>query len=377
MLPFTAENEIAHIIYRYWSRMMDRWTDKKLWLEFALHGLFWVAVYHLFSYFLGYGGRDVEFVSRFTWFLMPTTVAICYFFYSYLIPKYLLQKRFRLFALYSVYTVIVAIQMIVLSIFYGLVYLMGPVSEDGAPLTRGLPFIIVGVLCVVFIFVFIVLVVEYYRSQQRHDELASKMMQAQLQLRDQELRYLKMQIHPHFLFNSLNTIYGYALTHREEAPDMIMRLSHLLDYILYKIDQRSVPLSQEIGHLEDYISLEQLRFFDTLDIDYQKEITDPNTAIAPMLLIPLVENAFKHGTPKNGKCEIIIRLTDSPDILHLFVKNTYNKNKAKGDGIGLENMKKRLELLYPDRHELSIMADDDYHIVELSITVNENKADAL
>ena len=105
-----------------------------------------------------------------------------------------------------------------------------------------------------------------------------------------------MQIHPHFLFNSLNTIYGFALKKSDDAPEMILKLSNLLDYILYQIEKPQVLLTDEINHLMDYVSLEKMRFHDTLDVTFNIENINESTKIAPMLLLPFIENSFKHGT---------------------------------------------------------------------------------
>ena len=128
-----------------------------------------------------------------------------------LIPNYLLKKKYGLFILYTIYTCILSVFAIVLSVLYGLVYTENLKANDTSPLTKTLPFIVLGVFFVVLIVVSISLIIHSYKSIVTNENLKNKVLQTQLQLKEQELKFLKMQIHPHFLFNSLNTIYGYAL----------------------------------------------------------------------------------------------------------------------------------------------------------------------
>ena len=138
------------------------------------------------------------------------------------------------------------------------------------------------------------------------------MLSTQLQFKDQELSYLKKQIHPHFLFNTLNTIYGLALKQSSHTPEVILKLSNLLDYILYQVDRPRVSLKKEIEHIEEYIELEKIRFQDSLQVEWSTDPVDELIEVAPMLLIPLVENAFKHGDLIDGylKIETSIKLQD-------------------------------------------------------------------
>ena len=179
-----------------------------------------------------------------------------------------------------------------------------------------------------------------------------------------------MQIHPHFLFNSLNTIYGFALKKGDEAPDMILKLSNLLDYILYQIEKPVVLLEEEINHLLDYVSLEKMRFHDTLEVIINNELYDKNIQIAPMLLIPFVENSFKHGVIIDGKLKVDIRISSEDNQLQFLIANSAKSRKIEEFGIGLTNIKKRLEMLYPEAHELKIEQTDTVFKVELAIQTN-------
>jgi len=247
-------------------------------------------------------------------------MTISYFVVYFLVPKYLLKKLYKSFILYTIYTLILSVYAIILSVLFALVYLADLNPENASPITKTLPFIILGVFFVVLIVVTLSLILHNYKSIVKNEDLKNKILQTQLQLKEQELKLLKMQIHPHFLFNSLNTIYGFALKKGEETPKMILKLSNLLDYILYQIEKPSVSLENEIYHLQDYISLEKLRFHDTLQVNLIKESAVENINIAPMMLIPFVENSFKHGAIVNGVLVINI-LIKKIDNRILLLKN--------------------------------------------------------
>ena len=331
------------------------------------HSIFWVVIYYFYAYFLGYGSSNTEYVNLFSSFLMPVTIFISYFLIYYLIPNYLLTKRYKYFILYSVYTFIISVYIIILSILYGLIYSEGYKEVDTEPLTKTLPFIILGVYFVVLIVVSLSLIMHNYNSIVKNESLNSKILNAQLELKEQELKFLKMQIHPHFLFNSLNTIYGFALKKADEAPEMILKLSNLLDYILYQIEKPSVLLQDEVNHLLDYVSLEKMRFHDTLEVKIEKKIENENAQIAPMLLIPFVENAFKHGAIIKGKLKVNMVLETKGDELFFEIGNTSINEANVEKGIGLENIEKRLEMLYPNVHKIDIEESKNSFKVQLII----------
>tara|TARA_R110001583_G_scaffold192694_1_gene359533 strand:- start:4882 stop:5961 length:1080 start_codon:yes stop_codon:yes gene_type:complete len=332
------------------------------------HILFWIVIYYFYAYFLGYGSSNIKYVKLFSGFLMPVTLLISYFLIYYLIPNYLLAKKYKYFILYSVYTFIISVYIIILSILYGLIYSEGYKDVDTAPLTKTLPFIILGVFFVVLIVVSLSLIMHNYNSIVKNESLNSKILTAQLQLKEQELKFLKMQIHPHFLFNSLNTIYGFALKKGDEAPEMILKLSNLLDYILYQIEKPSVLLQDEINHLLDYVSLEKMRFHDTMEVKIEKNIENKNSQIAPMLLIPFVENAFKHGAIVKGKLQVNISLVTKGNELFFEISNTSIKDNNYEKGIGLENIEKRLEMLYPGVHKIELEQHENSFKVQLIIS---------
>ena len=342
----------------------------KLLFRCAIHILFWLVVYFFYNYFLGYGSENIDYVTRFSLFLMPVTIVVSYVFLLYLIPRFLLVNKQGLFILYSIYTLIISYFFISISILYGSILLNHLRVDSSSPLTKTFLFIVLGVYFVVFIAITIGLLMNNYKSLVKNEDLKNKILQTQLQLKEQELKMLKMQIHPHFLFNSLNTIYGFALKKADEAPEMILKLSNLLDYILYQIEKPTVSLENEINHLEDYISLEKLRFHDSLEVSFLKEDKISDIYIAPMLLIPFVENSFKHGAIIDGCLQIAIAVKREKEILIFEVENSVLENTNSTNGIGLENITKRLKMLYPNAYTLEIKQINKLFKVQLTINVN-------
>lgn len=187
-----------------------------------------------------------------------------------------------------------------------------------------------------------------------------------------ELRLLRSQLHPHFLFNTLNNIYALTRKKSDEAPGTVMKLSELLDFMLYRSNTETIPLAQEISFLEDYIALESIRYSNKLSVEFLKNVENGQAPVAPFLLLPLVENAFKHGAGETRQNAFIhIEVTEKNNRLHFNIHNNYEKQE-QNDGkekLGLQNVKRRLELLYPDHH-IEIREQDNNFTVELSINLH-------
>jgi len=208
-----------------------------------------------------------------------------------------------------------------------------------------------------------------FKTLSKNKELENKILETQLQLKDQELQYLKKQIHPHFLFNTLNTIYGFALKQSKNTPDIILKLSNLLDYILYQVNKPKVSLKEEILHVKEYIELEKIRFQDTLKVLFKYDEIAPEIQIAPMLFIPFIENAFKHGSLINGFLHVEIEIALVENELNFSIKNSILNDDMieTNQGIGLKNIKKRLELHYSNNYHLKIENTDNWFSVKLTI----------
>ncbi|PZX54979.1 sensor histidine kinase [Algoriphagus chordae] len=191
------------------------------------------------------------------------------------------------------------------------------------------------------------------------------------------LSFLRSQINPHFLFNALNTLYGAALMENaEKTSDGIQKLGDMMRFMLHENQMDRIPLSREITYLRNYLDLQMLRFKNEANLEVSVQISDDicEGSIAPMLLIPFVENAFKHGISTKNKSWIRINLRCLKGSVHLDVVNSIHPKKAteapkEESGIGLVNVKERLKVQYPDRHNLSIVANDEEHFVHFSVQI--------
>jgi hypothetical protein len=187
-----------------------------------------------------------------------------------------------------------------------------------------------------------------------------------------ELKFLKSQIQPHFFFNTLNNIYSLTLKKSDQAPEVILKLSELMSYMLYESNAPWVPLSKEINYLNNYLAVEQLRFGQRLSINFTQEGTGGETNIPPMILILFIENSFKHGVRNSiSKIHIDISLRVADGYLYFRVENPAAEEEAivENNGIGLRNARRRLELLYGTNYQLDIRDDHKTFIVSLKIPV--------
>ncbi len=338
------------------------------------HILVWFLVWFFFRSFFSVGSENKDFIFSFSVILTITSAIGSYMMIYHLIPNYLLKKKYRLFVLYIVYLLIVLLFVIEGTVLIGFTFYFNLDYQIMPNLTKSFPVMFVCVMLIVSLISGIKLIQHNYISILKNEDLKNKILQTQLQLKEQELKLLKMQIHPHFLFNSLNTIYGFALKKGDEAPEMILKLSNLLDYILYQIEKPTVFLENEINHLEDYITLEKLRFNDTLQVNLIKESAVENINIAPMMLIPFVENSFKHGAIIDGVLVVKILIKNLNDTLYFEVENSIIDKPNNEAGIGIENIKKRLVMLYPNAHTLIIENNNDTFKVGLTIELNKLKS---
>jgi len=237
------------------------------------------------------------------------------------------------------------------------------------PMGKNYLFIFILVYLVIGLVSFVHILKYNFETTSQNKELQNLILDTQLQVKEQELQYLKMQIHPHFLFNTLNTIYGHAIKQSQHTPDLILKLSNLLDYILYQVNKPKVSLKEEIMHIREYIELEKIRFQDSLKVEFYNCDVDPSIQIAPMMLIPFVENAFKHGSVVDGFLRIEINISLKENLLDFSVRNSFlNHDESNHEnGIGLKNLRKRLELNYPNNFELNKELKNNWYSVNLSI----------
>lgn len=220
-----------------------------------------------------------------------------------------------------------------------------------------------------FLFLVAAIIYQAIRDNIRRNRELREAREAQLIT---ELKFLRSQVSPHFLFNVLTNLVSLARSGSKQLEPSLIMLSDLMRYMLYDSAEKKVTIAGEMQYLKSYIELQKLRFGDDVNIEADFDIDDQqeHLAIEPMLLIPFVENAFKHGVGWIDKPAISIHLSLSQGILGLSVRNRYNEQERSGDphsGIGLANVQSRLNLMYPGRHLLSRQRIDDSYFVHLSL----------
>ena len=189
-----------------------------------------------------------------------------------------------------------------------------------------------------------------------------------------ELRFLKAQINPHFLFNTLNNLYYLAYTQSPNTTEVISKLSQMMRYMIYDSNHPKVPLSKEIEYIQSYISLEKLRLSDHIPINFETKGNVETTMITPLVLITFLENAFKHGVSSNAQnAWIYASIEVAEGVCTYKVKNSKipqtGKTVTEKSGIGLQNVKRRLDLSYPNNYQLQVQDLDDCYNVELKLNL--------
>lgn len=277
-----------------------------------------------------------------------------YTFNDYLLPQYYTKKKYVVFGILTVllFYVTSAMDRVINVYVYEPLFREPPfIQESIQQIFSDVPFLITSYLTPMlfasFIMTFEQVVREKQAAQKRNTELERDKNRA-------ELNALKSQLHPHFLFNTLNNLYALTVQKSDKAPETVATLSAMLDYILYQCNDKLVLLYKEVELLENYIALERLRYGDEITIRTDYAFAKADTVIAPLLLLSMVENAFKHGASGSIETpEIQIKIWEEGVMLYIEVKNTKNSIQQQDStgyskGIGLSNVQQQLALLYAD-----------------------------
>lgn len=334
------------------------------------HIIFWIAVLIYYTFFFGHQQGFYLITFKFVILLMPITIGTTYFFNYYLIPRFLLKNKIKLFILFSVYALIFSFWITSL-IFLPTLTLIGPGMGTFDKSLIDLYFVIVGLYSVSILAILIKLLKYWYEQQHKAMQLLKEKTQA-------ELTMLKGQINPHFLFNTLNNIYSLALKKSDLTAEAVLKLSEMLDYLLYECNAEIVDVKKEIKLIRNYIYLQKIRFGDRLDIQFNADNSN-DQQIPPMLLLPFIENSFKHGAGRQSNkvwIKIYLRVENNKLDFNIINSKSLQKDldsKSISGGIGLENVRKRLQLLYQSDYSLDIENLTDTFSVQLSIPTGNKK----
>ena len=326
------------------------------------HLAFWIAHTLLVALVWQSLGRSIERNILQGSFWIPVRMLYCYPLIYWVLPRYLLKGR------YATFTLIILLWGIggyFLNYAFR-TFIFIPLQEvlhfDPIDQNRWSPssFLVLtttaAIVCIIFLF-------KHWLMKQR------QLMQAEKEKVTAELQFLKAQVHPHFLFNTLNNIYAFSLDHSPETPGLILRLSSLLSYMLYDCKADEVLLEKEITVMKDYIELEKARYGDNIEISLNLEGEIKDKFIAPLLLLPFLENAFKHGTSEQlEKPWLSMDIAVNQYTLHCKIINSKNNRvPSNTSGIGIKNVTKRLQFIYPGRHELKTYDEGDFFVVSLRV----------
>jgi len=303
------------------------------------------------------------------------TAILAIFYYTnifFLIPRFLVREKIGIYIMY------VLLCIILIFFYYQAIEqwyetvprtIEAQMTRPGTSKFRGAKKIYGPIFSAIFIFALstsIHITNKWFKNEKQKKEMENEKLIS-------ELSFLKSQVSPHFLFNTLNNIYSLSLSNSEHTSDAIMKLSHLLRYMLYESQDKLVSIKKEVDYLQHYIDLQKIRLTKEVAIVFKTRGNFESKMIEPMLLIPFVENAFKHGINYSEKSFVSIYISVDEDKLSLKVENSLfpkNTEKKENSGIGLSNTKKRLELLYPGRHILAIRQEEKKYTVELTMNLH-------
>jgi len=332
------------------------------------HILFWIGIF-LFYIVSSTDPELFEQTVITTLVKFPLLILAAYAFNYWQVPSYLKQKKYIGFAVSMLGVIIV---LVILFRFIGYFYLDRFCADGPYPLLSlvDFPFYMLS-------FHFPALLMYFYKVNKEQEIKKEKIFQLQKEKITTELKYLKAQLNPHFLFNTLNNLYSYVLIKSPKAPDMVLQLSEILDYILYKSQHDFVALREEIQIIENYLALEQIKYGNRIAISFEKEIQHKELKITPLLLLSIVENAFKHGASGSiEKPTINISLKELDSTIEFVVWNTVsatkkdNKTDSYKSGIGLSNIQRQLDLIYPEKHELITEETDSFFNLRLTLKID-------
>jgi two-component system LytT family sensor kinase len=331
------------------------------------HSLFWAFLFLLYSMVEVLMTHQPFFytVSNNVVRLMILGMAVYYNVYR-LIPQYLVDKKFLPYVGFLILTVLIVTPLESL-----LIYLKSSGHPNiRAEVVENLNWYFIPNFFVLATSTVVKITVDWYTNIKEKQELVTETMQS-------ELRFLKSQINPHFLFNTLNSLYALTLKKSDLAPDIVLKLSEMMRYMLYECNEKWVPLSKEVNYIANYLELERIRQGNRVDILYEVEGLVSDQKIAPLMFIPFIENCFKHGLGSHiSKGFVNIRLNVRGNDIDLRIENSKGEvmpkqNHPRSGGIGLVNVRRRLDLLYPNRYQLTVDDAPTSYAVRLVLRLEE------
>jgi two-component system LytT family sensor kinase len=327
------------------------------------HFLFWLC-YYVFGALISLSIHRIYdprfYAELFT--LIPPDMLLVYFNLYVLVPAFLLKRKYPFYFL----TLLLAMSAIsMLNIWLHHLYTLAGSSFFAGNSTLTIPNMAAQLLNGIYL-LGLTMGLKFYKDRMEQQRLLQEKEKQQIAL---ELNFLKAQVHPHFFFNTLNNLYSLTLQKSDLAPEVVLKLSSLMSYMLYESAATYVPMDKEIANLENYIALERLRFGDRLTLSFKKEgITRNHIQIPPLILLTFVENSFKHGISQTvGEGRIDISVKADQNEFFFRIDNSIGEPRPPGNGLGLNNVTRRLDLLYGSRYHLEKTETANHFHVTLKI----------
>jgi two-component system, LytTR family, sensor kinase len=328
------------------------------------HSMFWIA--QLVFYAVIYGSYADNYAQTFyeESLYLPVKIVFTYFVMYYLLPVFLLPGRYtQFFIWFAISSLAAGIGQRYMAVNFDYPIYYPEAINDPFFWFPKISKMIAAIYPATFTALAIKLLKYWYANKQAQQILQQEKLEA-------ELKFLKTQIHPHFLFNTLNNLYALTLKKSDLAPAVVLKLSELINYMLYECREDEVLLEKEIKFINNYVDIERLRYGDKLDVEISIRGDYQDRKIAPLIMLPFIENCFKHGASLElDQSWVKVDIELQPDLMLFKVEN--NKVATNGhsgpEGIGINNAKRRLDLLYPGNHELKIMSGNETFLVILTI----------
>lgn len=340
--------------------------------KILLHFIYWIVVVIFLSLFFGHFTRDSYNTFFYVCLQLPIVILTTYAINYWLVPRFLFQKKYFLFFYLLTAAIVISLWLNTLISILTFITIwefdMGSMPQT----TFDIFFISSAMYLVVLVGVAIHFVKETFNQLEEQHKLSEKQISTELQLKEARLKVLQNQLHPHTLFNSLNLIYGHSLKKSDLTPKLVINLSNMLDYMLYRCDDERILLEQEIHFLNDYTEMEKNKFKD-LKLDISWPDKQHEFLIAPLILLPFCENCFKHVKHTvDQQPEIKINGNIEGQTLIFSTFNTCSKTGRNSEvkGIGINNVKERLSILYEDKYDLKIEALENSYTMKLVLEVD-------
>ena len=335
-------------------------------IPLVYHFLFWVLYFVLNFIRWGSYFNDYWYSFKSNLVEFPLHIVIVYFNIYFLIPKFIINKKYLAY-FFNLIVALTILYIVRTELNYFLVsknIWPEAIGHQKAFTFNHIVAVTLGEIYVIAFVSVIKLTIDWISVRNRNESLENSQLKT-------ELNFLKSQIQPHFFFNTLNNLYALALEKSDKTPSVILKLAEIMQYVLYDVKDTKIKLLKEINYIYTYLELEKLRYGDLVESKINIKGDLDKIAVPPLLFLPFIENCFKHGSKNNDKVNIEISFYKKMNFLFFSVENNYVKsnNFFTKHGIGIKNIKRRLQLLYGKNYRINILKKDNKYSVNLIIPI--------